>query len=133
MKGCDKQKSYKEEKENTAEINYKVPKTLVCRSILIKVVSAGKDSGPSVSKFITLNASKDLMMISSESIKSRRIEENHLNLVNKMRSLLKLNYNGVMKKFKNLIREQCRTIEKGAWFNAIIARGSLSMSSYRSM
>jgi len=47
MKGCDKQKSYKEEKENTAEINYKVPKTLVCIHIFIKVVFAGKDLEPS--------------------------------------------------------------------------------------
>lgn len=87
MKGCDKQKSYKEEKENTAEINYKVPKTLVCIDIFIKVVFAGKDSEPSAWKSIILNVSKNLMMISSESIKSRRIEENHLNLINKIRSL----------------------------------------------
>ena len=48
MKGCDKQKSYKEEKENTAEINYKVPKTLVCIDAFIKVVSAVKDLEHSV-------------------------------------------------------------------------------------
>ena len=30
MRGCDKQKTYKEEKENTVDINFKTPKTLVC-------------------------------------------------------------------------------------------------------
>jgi hypothetical protein len=31
MKGCDKQKTYKEEKENIVEVTVKTPKSLVCK------------------------------------------------------------------------------------------------------
>lgn len=43
MKGCDKQKGYKEEKENHVDAIIKTPKNLVCKKLLMQVVFAVKD------------------------------------------------------------------------------------------
>lgn len=47
MKGCDKQKNYKEEKQNIVDVIIKVPKNLVCKSLVyFQVVYVDKDLEP---------------------------------------------------------------------------------------
>lgn len=130
MKGCDKQKSHKEEKENTAEINYKVPKTLVCNANPIKVVSVVRDLELSALKFTILNALRSLMTMSLESIRSSRIEEKPPNSIKKMRNSSEIKFNGATKKLRSLIKGQWKIIGKREWFNAIIVSGNSLMNNY---
>ena len=73
------------------------------------------------------------MMMSLESIKSRRIEGRHLSLVKKIRNLLRIKYNGVIKKLRNSIKGRCIIIGKREWLNAVIASGNSLISNYLSM